>query len=438
MRAGQAPGPDGRLGHPAGGGRPGPDPAGAQARDDRHLPQRAGPEEAPGLGVLHRPASQRARPPDPAAPRSGARRLRLDQRHAVRPRPPQELRRLGRPRLVLRQRAIELQADGGLGRRRHRPARRRRPGEGDQAEGPDPGLAGLHRGPGRDHGYQEDRRLQRRVPGGRVGLPAERQRRPALQLLRRLSRQAEPGSPQPAEPHRPHPGRHYPDQHRRGPCHRSRGRHRRRPRHDHGQPRGDPVRRRLRLAPAADAVRRRPGRPPSRARHRRGRRPAGRRQPARPHVRADDLLHDLRPQPGHHTVLRRRGHQGGRPRRHLDGPNGLRSRWFRPQLAGPRHTGHPGTRAAMVLPVPQPGLPGPAEGGQALRADHHAHADLPEEPRHPAAGLGRPGRGAGHRPRLPDRTRRQPPAAGRDRADPRDDGQPSHRRPGQPRAEPGG
>ena len=204
MRAGQAPGPDGRLGHPAGGGRPGPHPAGAQARDDRHLPQRAGPEEAAGLGVLHRPAGQRARPPDPAAPRPGARRLRLDQRHAVRPRPPQELRRLGRPRLVLRKRTIQFQTDGGLGGRRHRPARRRRPGEGDQAEGPDPGLAGLHRGPGRDRGHQEDRRLQRRVPGGRVGLPAERQRRPAVQLVRRL-----PGPPQPAEPHRPHPHPHH-------------------------------------------------------------------------------------------------------------------------------------------------------------------------------------------------------------------------------------
>ncbi len=61
-----------------------------------------------------------------------------------------------------------------------------------------------------------------------------------------------------------------------GPRHRRRGGHRGRPRHHHGQPRGDPVRGRVRLAPAPDAVRRRPGRPPARARHRRGRRPAGR------------------------------------------------------------------------------------------------------------------------------------------------------------------
>jgi hypothetical protein len=200
-------------------------------------------------------------------------------------------------------------------------------------------------------------------------------------------------------------------------------------------PQASALGRRIPQPPAADAVRRRPGRPPARARHRRGRRPAGRRQPARPHVRADDLLHDLGPQPGHHTILRDRGRQGSRPRRHLDGPNGLRSRWFRPQPAGPGHTGYPGPRAAVVVPVPQPGLAGQAEDGQALCADHHAHADLPEEPRHPPAGLGRPGRRAGHRPRLPDRTRRQPPAARRDRADPRDDGQHAHRGPGQPGAQ---
>jgi choline dehydrogenase len=32
----------------------------------------------------------------------------------------------------------------------------------------------------------------------------------------------------------------------------------------------------------------------------------------------------------------------------------------------------------VVLPVPQPGLPGAAQGRQAKRADHHAHADLPK------------------------------------------------------------
>src|SRR5580700_506421 len=85
MRAGETARRVGCQRHPARGRRPGPHPAGAQARDDRHLPQRAGPEEAPGLGLLHRPAAGRARPPDPAAARPGARRLRLDQRDGIRP-----------------------------------------------------------------------------------------------------------------------------------------------------------------------------------------------------------------------------------------------------------------------------------------------------------------------------------------------------------------
>ncbi len=207
LRAGQAPGRNRRQRHPAGGGRPGPHQAGAPAGDDRHLPQRARAEEAPGLGVLHRPAGQRARPPDPAAPGPGARRLRLDQRHGVRPREPPELRRLGRGglrRLELQRRAAQLQALRGLGGRRHRAARFRRPGEGDQAEGPDPRLAGVHRGPGRDRRGQEDRRLQRRGPGRRGGLPAERQRRPALQHVDRL-----PGRARPAQPHRDHNRPHH-------------------------------------------------------------------------------------------------------------------------------------------------------------------------------------------------------------------------------------
>ena len=98
--------------------------------------------------------------------------------------------------------------------------------------------------------------------------------------------------------------------------------------------------------------------------------------------------------------------------------------------------GHPGARAAVVLSVPQPGLTRAAEGRPAPRADDHAHADLPEEPGHPAARLGGSGRRAGHRPGLPDRARRQPAAAGRDRAHPGGDGQQDHRRPGQPGAEP--
>ena len=92
--------------------------------------------------------------------------------------------------------------------------------------------------------------------------------------------------------------------HRGRPRGRGRGHHRVRARDDPGRPGGDPQRRRLRLAAAADAVRRRPGGAPARARHRRRRRPAGGRQPARPHVRADDLRDEDGPQPRHHPVLR--------------------------------------------------------------------------------------------------------------------------------------
>ena len=84
-------------------------------------------------------------------------------------------------------------------------------------------------------------------------------------------------------------------------------------------------------------------------------------------------------------------------------PHRVRGGRFRPQLAGRGDPGPPDPRAAVVLPVPQPGFARPAEGRQALRPDDHAHADLPEEPRHPPARLGRSVGGARHRPGLPDR-----------------------------------
>ena len=129
------------------------------------------------------------------------------------------------PRLVLRKRTIQFQTNGGLGGRRHRAARCGRPGEGEAAEGPDARLAGLYGGPRRDRGREEDRRLQRRVPGGRFGLPAERQRRAPLQFVGRV-----PGPSRPAEPHDHYPGPHHPGGDRPRPGHRGRGRHRRRAR----------------------------------------------------------------------------------------------------------------------------------------------------------------------------------------------------------------
>ena len=80
----------------------------------------------------------------------------------------------------------------------------------------------------------------------------------------------------------------------------------------------------------------------------------------------------------------------GDPQRQLDGPHRVRGPRLRPQPARDQRPRPPDPRAPVVLPVPQPGLPGAAQGRQAQRADHHAHADLPQEPRHPPPGLRRP------------------------------------------------
>ena len=85
-------------------------------------------------------------------------------------------------------------------------------------------------------------------------------------------------------------------------------------------------------------------------------RPAGRRQPARPPVRAHDLLHDLGPQPRHHAVLRRRHRQGSDPQKQLDGPHRVRGPRLRPQPARDQRPRPADPRAPVVLPVPQPGL----------------------------------------------------------------------------------
>ena len=105
---------------------------------------------------------------------------------------------------------------------------------------------------------------------------------------------------------------------------RRQGRHRERPRHRRPGDRqgrlaahhprrqgGHPLRRRVRLAAAPDAVRHRPRRPPRPARHPGPGRPAGRRQHARPPVRAADLPRADREAPRHAVALRPRAGQGG-------------------------------------------------------------------------------------------------------------------------------
>ena len=148
----------------------------------------------------------------------------------------------------------------------------------------------------------------------------------------------------------------------------------------------DRLRRRDRLAPAAAAVRHRPGRRPARARPRRAGRPARRRrQPARP--RAGDgavrvVADDSRGQ----------GQQ----------PGGAPVRRQRPGDARPRPAA-----ADVALPDAGRGLPA-ARLRRRLRDRGRPHP--PAQPRPPLAPLGRPGRAPGDGSRS---TCRSPPTSGR-------------------------
>ena len=176
-----------RLGDPARGRPAGQHAARPQARDDR--PDARGPAaEGEGrLGALHGRAEARPGPQDPADARQGRRRVELDQRHGVRPRQPQELRRLGRRgqhRLELRRRAAELQEVRELRGRRQRLPRRQRPDQGHPCPRAHPRVGVLHRRAERDRRRQEERGLQRGRARGRVDLPAEQLGRAALQHRR--------------------------------------------------------------------------------------------------------------------------------------------------------------------------------------------------------------------------------------------------------------
>ena len=134
----------------------------------------------------------------------------------------------------------------------------------------------------------------------------------------------------------------------------------------------------------------------------------------------------------------RRRPQRGDPRRLLDGPHRVRGPGLRPQ-PGRTRPGVPDLQVHVLpwsYPFPNQDSPARHKVDKRSALTDHAHADLPQEPRHPAARLRRPVRRPGHRPGLPDRTRRRPAAAGRHGAHPRHDGQQGHRRPGQPGAEP--
>ena len=132
------------------------------------------------------------------------------------------------------------------------------------------------------NGIPLHRRLQRPRAGRRGAVPGHPAQRPALEHQRRLPA---PGA-RPRQPRGRH-GRHRAARRaRRRPRDRRAYRDRRgRERVARGRARGDPRRRRVRLAAAADAVRDRARRAAARARHRRrGRRARGRREPPGPPV----------------------------------------------------------------------------------------------------------------------------------------------------------
>ncbi len=110
---------------------------------------------------------------------------------------------------------------------------------------------------------------------------------------------------------------------------------------------------------------------------------------------------------------------------------GLRVRRLRAYVAGDRRTRPADPPAAVVLPLAQPGRADPAQGRPARVRDAAVDADLPAQPRHPAAGVGRPDRGAADRLPVPRRAGRRRGARRGQRDDPRDHGERGVRRRGQ-------
>ncbi len=145
------------------------------------------------------------RPACVLAARQDARRLELDQRADLHPRPARGLRPLGRARqrrLELRRRAALLQALRAQPARRRCASRRRRPVES----------VGHRRAPRTDRGLHRrrraarraaQRRLQRRAAGRRRLLPAQHLERLALQQREGLPR-AGAGTAEPARGDRAH------------------------------------------------------------------------------------------------------------------------------------------------------------------------------------------------------------------------------------------
>ncbi len=128
------------------------------------------------LEIPDRAGSRPRRPPQLLAARQGPGRLVLDQRHGVRPRPPDRFRRLGgagRHRLGLAGRAALVPRHRGLAGRARAAARPGRPAARDDDRPPcPPALPRLFRRRRRGRAGA-DARLQRREHGGHDPLPGE-------------------------------------------------------------------------------------------------------------------------------------------------------------------------------------------------------------------------------------------------------------------------
>ena len=346
---------------------------------------------------------------DPDDPRQGARRLELDQRHAVRARQPQELRRLGRRGLQglgLRRRAARLQEARGLGGRRHRPARRRTARSRSPASTTSPRP--------RTRSWTPRRRSSACRSSTTTTARARRASRSSSRASAHGRRYSTVGGLPPrrraAEPRRAHRGARSRGSSSRAPARPAsrssrQGRHRRSSRATREVivsagvfgSRADP-----------HALRHRPGRRTSRdVGIDVGGRPAGRRQPARPPVRADLVPHGL----GAPRSPPRRTSSAGWPASGCArAPPGRPARRSSPcAFVRTSHaTEIPDLQLLSLYwtyPVPNQDDTDQADrpADQEARAERLPDADLPGEPRHRAARVGRPDRGAAHRPRLPQR-----------------------------------
>ena len=271
---------------------------GDRAPHPRDVPARL--QVRPRLGSVRRARAGPRRPAAVPAARARDRRLGLDQRDDLPPRPSRRLRRLGGGRLhrlVVRRGASLLQALRGQRARCERVPWRRWTAHGVRQPLHVPPDRGPARGR-RASGVRAHRGPQRRLPGGRFPLPADPAERPAVQHRGCVP----PPCRRAAEPRGARERLRRADRLRGRPRGGRRARLGRRPRDRPGRARGDRLRGHVPVAGAADALGHRARRRPRVLRHPGAGGPAGRAQPAGP-------LHGERELP----------HGRARPLRHLHG-----------------------------------------------------------------------------------------------------------------------